>query len=43
MTERDKLITQNLGYVITLARQYKSDILSTDDLRTAFGNVVFNV
>ena len=32
MTERDKLITQNLGYVITLARQYKSDLLSTDDL-----------
>ncbi len=32
MTEQDKLITDNLGYVITLARQYKSDILSTDDL-----------
>lgn len=32
MTERDKLITQNMGYVVTLARQYKSDILSTDDL-----------
>ncbi len=28
----NKLITDNLGYVITLARQYKSDILSTDDL-----------
>lgn len=28
----DKLITENMGYVITLARQYKSDILSTDDL-----------
>jgi len=28
----NKLITQNLGYVITLARQYKSDILTTDDL-----------
>ena len=27
-----KLVTDNLGYVITLARQYKSDILSTDDL-----------
>ena len=26
------LIKDNLGYVITLARQYKSDILSTDDL-----------
>lgn len=32
MTERDKLITQNMGYVVTLARQYQSDILSTDDL-----------
>lgn len=32
MNERDKLITDNLGYVITLARQYKSDILTTDDL-----------
>jgi len=28
----EKLVTDNLGYVITLARQYKSDILSTDDL-----------
>lgn len=28
----DKLITYNLGYVITLARQYQSDILTTDDL-----------
>lgn len=28
----NKLVTDNLGYVITLARQYKSDILSTDDL-----------
>lgn len=28
----DKLITDNMGYVVTLARQYKSDILSTDDL-----------
>ena len=26
------LVTENLGYVITLARQYKSDILTTDDL-----------
>ena len=29
---RDKLVTENMGYVVTLARQYKSDILSTDDL-----------
>lgn len=28
----DKLVTDNIGYVVTLARQYKSDILSTDDL-----------
>ena len=28
----NKLVTDNLGYVITLARQYKSDILSTADL-----------
>lgn len=28
----EKLITDNMGYVVTLARQYKSDILSTDDL-----------
>ena len=26
------LVTDNLGYVITLARQYHSEILSTDDL-----------
>lgn len=32
MGKEDKLITDNLGYVITLARQYKSEILSTDDL-----------
>ena len=32
MNKEDQLVTQNLGYVITLARQYKSDILSTDDL-----------
>ena len=30
--EQDKLVTANMGYVVTLARQYKSDILSTDDL-----------
>ena len=30
--EKDKLVTDNMGYVVTLARQYKSDILSTDDL-----------
>jgi len=28
----DKLVIENMGYVVTLARQYKSDILSTDDL-----------
>jgi len=28
----DKLITDNMGYVVTIARQYKSEILSTDDL-----------
>jgi len=28
----EQLVTDNLGYVITLARQYKSDILTTDDL-----------
>ena len=31
-SERDTLITSNMGYVVTLARQYKSNILSTDDL-----------
>jgi len=31
-TEREKLINDNMGYVVTLARQYQSDILSTDDL-----------
>ncbi len=31
-SSRDKLVTENMGYVVTLARQYKSDILSTDDL-----------
>ena len=30
--EQDKLVTANMGYVVTLARQYKSEILSTDDL-----------
>ncbi len=30
--ERVALITQNMGYVVTLARQYKSDFLTTDDL-----------
>ncbi len=30
--EQDKLVTDNMGYLITLARQYKSDIMSTDDL-----------
>ena len=29
---KEELITQNMGYVITLARQYQSDILSTEDL-----------
>ena len=32
MTERDELVTRNMGYVVTLARQYKSDILTTNDL-----------
>ena len=30
--EQEKLVTANMGYAITLARQYNSDILSTDDL-----------
>lgn len=30
--ERDELITCNMGYVVTLARQYKSELLSTNDL-----------
>ena len=30
--EQEKLVTANMGYVVTLARQYKSDILNTDDL-----------
>ena len=29
---KDELVTKNMGYVVTLARQYKSDILTTDDL-----------
>ena len=29
---KEELITKNMGYVVTLARQYRSDILSTDDL-----------
>lgn len=32
MSKEEKLVTDNLGYVITLARQYSCDILSTDDL-----------
>ena len=31
-SERDALITANMGYVVTLARQYRSELLSTDDL-----------
>ena len=30
--DKDLLVTQNMGYVVTLARQYKSDIMSADDL-----------
>lgn len=30
--QRDDLVTKNMGYVVTLARQYKSELLSTDDL-----------
>lgn len=30
--EQEHLVTSNIGYVVTLARQYRSDILSTDDL-----------
>ena len=29
---RDELIQKNMGYVVTLARQYTSELLSTDDL-----------
>ena len=37
--EQNILVTENMGYVVTLARQYKSDILGTDDLVSegAFG------
>ena len=38
MTDKEKLVTDNIGYVVTLARQYKSDILSTDDL-VSEGNI----
>lgn len=31
-TYRDELINKNMGYVVTLARQYTSELLSTDDL-----------
>lgn len=30
--EQEKLVAGTMGYVVTLARQYQSDILSTDDL-----------
>jgi RNA polymerase primary sigma factor len=30
--DRDALVTGNMGYVVTLARQYKSELLTTDDL-----------
>jgi len=29
---RDELVTMNMGYVITLARQYSNELLSTNDL-----------
>ena len=29
---RDELVSKNMGYVVTLARQYSCEILSTDDL-----------
>ncbi|MBR1548075.1 MAG: sigma-70 family RNA polymerase sigma factor [Prevotella sp.] len=32
MKNVQQLVTENMGYVVTLARQYKSDILTTDDL-----------
>lgn len=32
MVSREELVTQNIGYVVTLARQYKSEALTTDDL-----------
>lgn len=30
--QRDDLVSKNMGYVVTLARQYQSELLSTDDL-----------
>lgn len=30
--EQEKLVTANMGYVVTLARQYRCDILNTNDL-----------
>lgn len=30
--DRDALVTGNMGYVVTLARQYKCELLTTDDL-----------
>lgn len=30
--QRDELVSKNIGYVVTLARQYSSELLSTDDL-----------
>ena len=30
--ERDALVTGNMGYVVTLARQYHSELLTADDL-----------
>ena len=30
--EQEKLVAGCIGYVVTLARQYQSDILSTDDM-----------
>ena len=32
MTDKEKLITDNMGYVVTLARQYSCELLDTDDL-----------
>ena len=31
-SDQEKLVRDNMGYVVTLAHQYRSDILSTDDL-----------
>ena len=30
--QRDELVSKNIGYVVTLARQYSCELLSTDDL-----------